>query len=376
MIEIREVKTRREQKQFVRLPLQIYRQDPAWVPPLELERLEFLDRHQHPFYRHGEATAYLALDGGHVVGRVLVSDDPLYNARHQENLGGFGMFECMNDLSTAKALLGAAEIWLAGRGRDRLRGPMDFSLNYQCGLLVDGFDTPPRILMNHNPPYYGQLIEACGLAKAKDFFAYWFTGSHDLTVEWRKRAERLAASKVVIRSANRANMIAEFRRCAPIFNEAWNRNWGASPMTDAEFEFFGKTLKHFARPELLLAAEIDGQPVGFAMTLPDINEALKPVGGRLFHWGLPIGLIRLLKGLKRIKTARLVALGILDAYRGRGIAELLILRSFQVFRELGYENAELSWTLEDNRLINRAIDAAGGKRYKTYRMYEKAVEAI
>lgn len=373
MIEVHEVKTRRDRQQFLRLPYHIYRYDPAWVPPLELERLELLDRRKHPFYRHGDATSFIATRGGQIVGRILASDDPLYNSIHGENLGGFGMFESVDDADVARCLIGAASEWLRGRGRDRLRGPMDFSLNYQCGLLVDGFDTPPRIIMNHNPPSYERLLNACGLVKAKDFYAFWFEGTHDLTKAWERRAKRLAASNVVIRAANRGNMIDEFRRCAPIFNEAWSRNWGASPMTDAEFEFFGKTLKQIAYPELLLAAEVDGKPVGFSMMLPDINEALKSVGGRLFHWGLPIGLIRLLWGIKRIKTARLVALGILDEYRRRGIAELLVLRSFEAFRRLGFENAELSWTLEDNRLINRVVEAAGGKRYKTYRMFEKSL---
>lgn len=373
MIEIREVKTRRDRQQFLRLPYRIYRLDPAWVPPLELERAEFLDRRKHPFYRHGDATAFLALRNGSVVGRILASDDPVYNATHQENLGGFGMFECVDDAQVSIRLIEAASHWARQRGRDRLRGPMDFSLNYQCGVLVDGFETPPRIIMNHNPPSYERLLKAAGLEKAKDFYAYWFQGTHDLTTVWQRRAERMATSNVVIRPATRQNMISEFRRCAPIFNAAWSRNWGASPMTEAEFEHFGNSLKLIAIPELLMSAEIDGRPVGFAMTLPDINEALRNVGGRLFRWGLPIGLIRLLLGLRKIRTARLVALGILDEYRGRGIAELLILRSFETFRKLGFENAELSWTLEDNRLINRVIDAAGGKRYKTYRIFEKSL---
>jgi GNAT superfamily N-acetyltransferase len=374
MLETCEVQTRRDRQDFVRLPYQIYRQDSAWVPPLELERLEFLDRRKHPFYLHGVATAFLVRRSGIPVGRILVSDDPNYHAVHTDNAGAFGMFEAIDDPAVAEALLLAAENWLRSHGRSLMRGPMDFSLNYQCGLLVDGFDTPPRVMMNHNPAYYAPLLESCGYQKGKDLLAYWLDMRTDLAGRWRRRVEMVSKRGIVVRSARPGKLRQEFLECAHIYNAAWKPNWSATQMTASEFDFIAKSIAQFAVPQMLLAAEIEGRPVAFSLTLPDINEAIRLAGGKLFRWGLPIGLLRLLRGLRRIKTGRLVALGILEEYRRRGIAELLILKTFDYARDqLGYTGAELSWTLEDNDAINRVCLTAGGVPYKRYRVYEKAI---
>jgi GNAT superfamily N-acetyltransferase len=374
MLEIDEVKTRHDRQDFVRLPYQIYRQDSAWVPPLELERLEFLDRKKHPFYRHATATSFLARRSGKPVGRILVSDDPNYRAIHADEAGAFGMFETIDDVEVSEALLRAAEGWLQSRGRSLIRGPMDFSLNYQCGLLVEGFDTPPRVMMNHNPAYYAPLLEYSGYRKGKDLLAYWLDMRTDLAGKWRRRAELVSKRGIVIRAARPGKVQQEFLECAHIYNAAWRPHWCATQMTAAEFGYIAKAIAPFAVPQMLLAAEIDGKPVAFSLTLPDINEAIRRAGGRLFHWGLPLGLLRLLRGMRQIKTGRLVALGILEEYRRRGIAELLILKTFDYARDkLGYTGAELSWTLEDNDAINRVCRAAGGVPYKRYRVYEKKI---
>ena len=264
--------------------------------------------------------------------------------------------------------------WLRGRGRTGMLGPMDYSTNYSCGLLVDGFNTPPRVMMNHNPPYYEELLTSWGLTKAKDLYAWWFTDNTRIEA-WRPRVERLVRrSGVKIRYMRRDDVFQEIQTCKRLYNEAWNENWGFVPMSDAEFDDMARLLKHLAVAEMLLVAEVNGEAVGFSITLPDFNEAIGPLNGRLTRFGLPIGLLRLRTNLKRIKTARLIALGVLPEFRRRGIAEMLILRTFDYGRDqLGYTGAELSWTLEDNQLINRTIEAVGGTRYKTYRMFEKAI---
>ena len=373
-LRVVEAQSRTEREDFVRLPWRIYRDDPCWVAPLLVERKAFINPQKHPFYRHGVAQPFVAYAGREVVGRIMVSDDPRFNAKNHTNLGGFGLFESIDDLDVAHRLLDAAERWLRARGRTAILGPMDYSTNYSCGLLVDGFDTPPRVMMNHNPPYYEELLTSWGLAKAKDLCAWWFADNPRIE-EWRPRVERLARrSGVTIRSMRRENVYQEIEICKVLYNESWKQNWGFVPMSDAEFDDMARLLKHLAVPEMLLVAEVAGRAVGFSITLPDFNEAIGPLNGRLTRFGLPIGLLRLRSNMKRIKTARLIALGVLPEFRRRGIAEALILRTFDYgCHQLGYTGAELSWTLEDNQLINHTIEAVGGRRYKTYRMFEKTI---
>jgi GNAT superfamily N-acetyltransferase len=370
-IDVDEVRGRRLRDAFLRLPWRIYADDPQWVPPLLMERKEFIDARKHPFLRHGATTQFVAFQRGRLAGRVLVSDDPNYNAEHSTNVGCFGMFEAVDNERVAAALLDAASGWLRARGRTEMIGPIDYSTNYACGLLIDGFDTPPRVMMNHNPPYYSRLLEAWGMAKAKDLYSWWFEDPHDMLATWKVKAERLAArGRITLRHFQVADMAAELARCKAIYNSAWERNWGFVKMTDAEFDHLAKDLRRIALPELLLFAEMDGQPVGFSMTLPDINEAIRPLNGRL----LPLGWLRLLRNQRRIKTARLLTLGVLEGYRRRGVTELLILRTLDYGKNVvRYTGAELGWTLEDNDLINRAIVAVGGTRYKTYRIYQREV---
>ncbi|HEX5443926.1 MAG TPA: hypothetical protein VFW87_08870, partial [Pirellulales bacterium] len=303
-VQIVPARSRREINLFVGMPWSLYADDPCWVPPLLIERKDFINRKRHPFYLHGAAAQFLALRAGQVVGRILVSDDPNYNREHQANLGCFGMFESIDDESVAAALIEAAADWLRARGRDTLRGPIDYSLNYNCGLLIDGFDTPPRIMMNHNPPYYARLLEACGLAKAKDMYAWWFDDNQPVMIDWRRRAERLAQrARFTVRPLRLNDLHAEIQRCKEVYNAAWERSWGFVKMTDAEFNYLAKHLKLIAMPDLLLLAEMEGRPIGFSMTLPDLNEALRPLDGRLFRWGLPLGLVRLSRARRQIQTA-------------------------------------------------------------------------
>lgn len=372
-LSIGPVVNRAERSEFLRLPWQIYRHDPHWIPPLLWERGQFIDAQRHPFYRHGRAQLFLARRGGRPVGRIMASVDPRYNTQHATSQGCFGLFESENNPATTARLVAAAADWLRAQGCQTLVGPVDYSLNYSCGLLVDGFDTPPRVMMNHNPPYYATLLEQAGLRKTKDLYSWWFDDPHNLVDNWRDRMDRLARrSKIVIRPFRLADLPAEVARCTRIYNEAWQDNWGFVPMTDAEIQHLAKELRHWAVPQMLLIAEVAGEPVGFAMSLPDFNEALRGLNGRLFSWGLPWGLARLAWNLRRVRTCRLVTLGVLPKFRRRGVAELLIYRTLVTGKaELGYAGAELGWTLEDNDLINRPIELVGSRRYKTYRIYEK-----
>ncbi|HSP45064.1 MAG TPA: GNAT family N-acetyltransferase, partial [Chthoniobacterales bacterium] len=326
-IEITKVISRGDRDAFIRFPWHIYASDPAWVPPLLLERKEFLDREKHPFFEHGTAELFLARRGGNIVGRIMASDDPTYNALHGSNIGCFGMFESVNEPEVASALFEAASSWLRGLGRDEIMGPIDYSTNYLCGLLIDGFQHPPTLLTSHNPPYYGRLIEGRGFEKAIDLYAWWFAEPQEAA----KRLRRLAAAlkkkrrEVTLRPGNLRDLAGEARRLREVYNQAWEKNWGFVPLTENEFDFMARELKPLLVPDLVWLAQIDGEPVGFILCVPDINVVLRKINGRLTTFGLPIGLARLLYYKSRLKTVRLVALGVVPKYRRHGIAEMLVL---------------------------------------------------
>ena len=373
-IEISEVHSRAERNAFIKFPWEIYRDDPAWVPPLILERKEFLDRRKHPFLEHGDAALFLARSGGKIVGRIMASDDPNYNALHQSNVGCFGLFECVNDRAVAAALLEAATNWLRAKGRSEIMGPIDYSTNYVCGLLVEGFEFPPTLLTSHNPPYYASLIEALGFVKTMDFYAWWFSEPARAVARLRRLAAALKKRhSATIRHGNLKDLRAESRRLREIYNEAWKDNWGFVPFTGNEFEFMTRELKQLVLPEFTLIAEVGDEPVGFILCLPDINFALKKINGRLTSYGLPIGLAKLLYYKRRIRAVRLIALGIKPGYRRGGIAEMLVLQIIEEAMIKRGFSGEASMTLENNHLINRFLAAIGAQRYKTYRIYRRGL---
>jgi GNAT superfamily N-acetyltransferase len=373
-IEVSEVTSRRERNAFIKFPWQIYSNDPAWVPPLIVERKTFLDRERHPFYRHGDAVLFLARKNGKVAGRIMASDDPNYNSLHQSNVGCFGLFESIDDHDVTGALLEAAAVWLRKKGRNEIMGPIDYSTNYVCGLLIDGFEFPPTILTAHNPPYYQYLIENCGFTKAKDWYAWWFADHSKAVAHLRRVATRFATRcPAIIRPANLKNIRDESRRLREIYNQAWKKNWGFVPFTEAEIEFMTRELKPLVIPGFALIAEVGDEPSGFILGLPDINVALRHIDGRLTTFGLPIGLVKLLYYKSRIRTARLIALGVIEKYRRAGVAEMLVLRIVEdTMIKRGF-TGELSLTLEDNVMINRFLEAIGAERYKTYRIYNKSI---
>jgi GNAT superfamily N-acetyltransferase len=338
-----------------------------------LDQKEFLNPRKHPFFLHGAAEKFIAYRDGVPRGRIMVSDDPRYNEEHKTNVGCFGSFESADDPEMAHALLDTAAQWLRGRGRTSIMGPIDYSTNYLCGLLVNGFNTPPRILDNHNPPYYAGLLESWGLAKAKDLFSWWFDDAKNMRAMWRDRAERISRrGSIKIREFNLRDFDNEVQRCNFVYNTAMERNWGFVSLTEAEFRYMAKRLKEMAEPKMVLLAEVDGYPVGFSITLPDLNEAARPLNGRLFNYGVPINAVRFLWRKRRVKSARMIVLDVLEKYRRRGIAEMLILKTLEFGRDVaGYTGGELGWTLEDNYLVNQTIEAVGAKKYKIYRIYDK-----
>ena len=374
-IEVKPVRSRGDLNAFIKFPWRIYANDPAWVPPLLVERKEFLNRAKHPFYQHGDAALFLAYSGGEVVGRIMASDDPSYNALHQTNAGCFGMFEAIDDQGVANALFDAAADWLRRLGRDEIMGPIDYSTNYLCGLLIDGFQFSPTILTGHNPPHYGGLIEGWGFEKAMDLYAWRLddpthaaTRLRRLATGWKKRSD------VMIRPASLAGIREEARKIREIYNQAWRNNWGFVPFTESEFEFMTRELKPILRPEFVWLAEIGGNPVGFILCVPDINEALAKINGRLTTFGLPIGLAKLLYHKSRIKRVRLVALGVLPKYRRNGIAEMLVLRTIEEAMIKRGLVGEASLILEDNQLMNRFLAAIGLEKSKTYRIYRRHLD--
>jgi GNAT superfamily N-acetyltransferase len=370
-IQISQVRSRRDLGAFIKFPWQIYRNDPAWVPPLIIERKAFLDCNKHPFYEHGDAALFLAKRDGQVIGRIMASDDPNYNALHQSNLGCFGLFESIDDVDVAAALFRAASDWLLEKGRDQITGPVDYSTNYVCGLLIDGFQHQPTLLTAHNPPYYARLLERCGFEKEIDWFAWWFDPANAPVSRLRRLVDaRARNTSAKVRPINLRDLFGESQRLAAVFNEAWKNNWGFVPFTRAEAEHMAKEMKPIIDPRMTLIAEIDNAPVAFVICVPDINVALKPVNGRLTHFGLPVGLIKLLLCRRKIRRARFVALGVLEKHRRTGIAETLVLRVLEEGARRDF-TAELSMTLEDNVLVNRFIEAMGASKYKTYRIYTK-----
>ena len=372
-IEISEVTTRRERNAFIKFPWQIYANDPAWVPPLIIERKAFLNRKGHPFYQHGDAALFLAWKNGEIVGRIMASDDPNYNSLHQSNVGCFGLFESIDDRDVATALFEAAANWLRKKGRTEIMGPIDYSTNYVCGLLIDGFQFPPTILTAHNPSYYRHLIEGYGFTKAKDWYAWWFADPAKAVAHLRRLATRFnRRCAATIRPANLRNLRDESRRLREIYNRAWERNWGFVPFTEAEIEFMTNELKPLLVPGFAWIAEMGSQPAGFILALPDINVVLRNLDGRLTRFGLPIGLIKLLSCKKRIYKGRLIALGVVEEYRRYGIAEMLVLRVIEETMIKRGITGEMSMTLEDNFMINRFLEAIGAQRYKTYRIYSKS----
>lgn len=373
-VQVTPVRGAADRMAFIRLPYALYRDDPNWVPPLEMERKDFLDPKKNPFFDYAEVELFLARRGAEVVGRVAAIKNPRHMEVHGTQEGFFGLFECVNDAGVARGLLDAASAWLKARGIDRVLGPANFSSNQDWGLLVEGYDTPPALMMPYNPAYYLGLLETCGFTKAKDLWAWELSASAAPPEKVARIAEKIRQRDgITVRPVSLKDFPAEIARIKEIYNSAWEKNWGFIPMTEREFDHMAKEMKAIVRPELVLIAEVKGEPVAFSMTLPDANEAFKAANGRLTTFGLPIGLVKLVLASRRLKRLRLLTLGIKEGFRRRGLDAILYLDTLRTAKALGYTGGEISWTLEDNHLVNRAIESMGGQHSKTYRVFQRPV---
>jgi len=370
-LEVRPVRSRRELRRFVALPRRLHRDEPCWIPPLASERRRFLDRGRNPFFEHAEAEYLLAWRAGRVVGRISAHVDFRLNQLRGSAWGLFGFFECEPDAQAARALLAAAEDWLRRRACERMVGPMDFTLNHEAGLLVEGHDRPPQILEPWHPPHYAGLLEGHGLSKAMDLLKW------ELDVSDRSRiqpaiielAERLEPEHGIrIRHFRRRDLAAETRRFLDVYNTAWERSWGFVPLTEAEIEDYAHRLRRLLDPNWVMVAEnSDGDTVGAALTLPDYNQVLRRVGGRL----LPLGWARALVARRRIDAVRVFALGVRPEYQHTGVAAALYVEHFDMAARTRQRGGEMGWVLETNTAMNRAMEGLGGRLVKRHRVYEK-----
>lgn len=371
MIRVEPVRSKRERREFVELPFRLYKGDPNWVPPLRRDVYELIDPARHPFHRHATVELFIARRGTEVVGRIAAVRNELHLDRYQDGTGFFGLFECEHNPAVSHALFGAAASWLRARGIENMRGPASFSLNEEAGLLVDGFDGPPVIMMAYNPPWYEELILAEGFRKSKDLVAYYLANAVP-TERMLRLADALRERfRVKIRTLDKSRFWEDVALVRRVYNEAWKDNWGHIPMTEEELTHMAKQLKPVVEPGLVVFAEIDGELAGFGLALPDFNVALRHMNGRL----LPIGWAKALWHQRKITTARIIILGVLDRFRRSGVAELMELEMLKNGPARGIVNAEFSWILEDNTMMRAPLEKLGARVYRTYRMYDMPVGA-
>lgn len=365
---VREVVSRQDKDRFIRFPWKIYRKDPVWVPPLILERREFLDARKNPFFEHAEVRLFMAFDHGAELGRIAGIVNRTHVQTHGEKAGFFGLFECVEDQAAASALFTTAADFLRSRGMEIMRGPENMCVNDDIGLLIQGFETPPMVMMPYNPPYYSRLVEGWGFTKAMDLYAYYGEAPDGSIPERVAKGVEISRRRYNygVRPVRMTDFDAEARRIQTVYNAAWQENWGALPMTDREFEHLAKNLKQVLDPDLCLIAEVGGEVAGFSLALPDINQALRRMNGRLF----PFGLLKLLYYRRKIDAARIITMGIVKKFRGMGIDYCFYLETYRRALAKGIWKGEMSWVLENNTIMNGILDKLGFRIYKVYRLYD------
>jgi len=366
---VRPVQTAADLNRFIAFPYRLFRGDPYWVPPLRMDVKALLSKKKNPFFQHAEAEYFLARRDGQVVGRIAAILNRAHNDFHGDSAGFFGFFDAVDQQAVANALFDAAAAWLKPRGLSVMRGPASFSTNDECGLLVDGFDTPPTLLNPHNPPYYVRLMEGAGFAKAKDL--HQFQSVNPTMPERLVQGARLITQrkKITLRKLDMKHFNREVERIKQVYNAAWEKNWGFIPMTDAEIDHLAKQLKPVVVPDLVVFAEREGRLIGFAAALPDLNVALKRnPSGRLFP-----GIVKVLWAARKITRIRILLLGLLKEYRMTGADALMYHWIWEKGYALGYRWAEAGWILDDNTMMNNALQRMGFVRYKTLRLYDRAV---
>lgn len=375
-VSIEEVLNASQREEFARFPIDHYTGDENFVPPIVAERRDFIDVTVNPFFQHARGAFFLARRHGKVVGRIAAVNDARYNHFHDTDVGFFGMFETQNDPGIAAALFEAAGKWIRSTGPKAMMGPLNLSFHHDIGLLIDGFDRPPSMMMPYNPRYYARLFEANGFQKSKDLWSYELLGNDPLPDKVVRFAERVrTAGGITIRRIDLRDEAGERRRIKSIYDSMLKPGWGFAPISEAEFESAVSRIRPLIalRPELCLVAESAGEAVGFGITVPDTNIAQKATGGYLSRFGLPVGLAKMLWAARKIDRLRVLLFGIKQGWRRRGIDALLAVETMTQARKLGYVAGELGWTVEDDKLINRTIQATGARRIKTYRIYQREI---
>jgi hypothetical protein len=377
-VRIVPVMTRDDLREFAKFPWRVYQNDPNWVPPIFMDQLTLLDPEKHPFWEHAELQLFLAVRGEQTVGRISAHINHLHNEVFEDKVGFFGFFESIDDDGVAQALLDAASTWLRERDYEAIRGPENPSQNEEVGLLVDGFDKPPVILMTYNPQYYPGLLERAGFEKAQDLYAWdILTSIFDLDVQKLPRKFLRVAEKaqkrgdLVVRNIDMKRFDEEVELVKKVYNEAWEQNWGFVPLTDHEIDHFAQEMKMIIDPSLVHFAFVDGKPVGVSLGLPDVYQAMLKARPQPNVWSLPLTLLKFLSHRRRVNGMRLWALGVVPEYRVMGIDAVFVVETARKAFAKGYQRCEMSWILESNDMMNRIIERIGGQVYKTYRIYEK-----
>ena len=370
-ITIRKVESKKDFDQFVKFPWKIYKDDPNWVPPLLYDVKKLLNKKKNPFFEHAEMEMFLAEKNGELAGRIAAVKNDLHNKEHNDKVGFFGFFECINNQEVADKLFSAAEQWLKEKGFTDMRGPTNPSVNDIYGMLLEGFDDQPRLLMPYNPEYYLALCENYGLSKIKDLHAYKISKEKMEKNDKIKRVADIALkrSNATVRPLNMKDFDNELARVKYVYNKAWEPNWGFVPLTDKEIDALAEDLKPLVDPSIVLFCEIEGKTVGFALVMPDFNYVFKKMNGRL----LPFNFIKLFTMRKKIPWARIIILGIIPEFQKKGLDAALYHEVLQRAAKRNIFLGEASWILEDNEMMTRGAKTMNGELYKKYRVYQKSI---
>jgi GNAT superfamily N-acetyltransferase len=368
-LQVTPVRTRAEKRQFLQLPWKLHRLDPNWIPPLRQNQAELVGYKKHPFHEDADVETFIARKGSEVVGRIAAIVDHAHNRYYDEKRGFFGFFESIDAPEVAQSLFQSANTWLREQGMTVVRGPVNPSMNYECGLLIEGFDSPPTFMMTYNPEYYARLIEEQGFEKSQDLYAFW--GHVDMLEELDKKLKFVATEAarrfgVDVRRMDTSRFHQEVRTFLDIYNRSLPGQWGFVPLSDGELEHMAKGLKHLIVPEMTSISEVDGEPMGVVFGLLDFNPRIKQIDGRLF----PFGFLKLLRKKREIKKIRLISTNVLPQYQGWGVGLVLTNRLLGDVLEWGIQEAEFSWVLESNKLSRGTLERGGAKRVKTYRLYD------
>ncbi|MFH1825481.1 MAG: hypothetical protein ABH873_09720 [Candidatus Firestonebacteria bacterium] len=366
-VTVKPVRSDKELKDFIDLPWKVYKDFPHWIPPLKKEVKEMLDAKIYPFWQHAERELFVAYQGDEPVGRISAIIDENHNKFQEEKAGFFGFFECWPDYNVAEKLFAVAKEWCQKKGASFLRGPASPSLNDECGFLLEGFDEDPAIMMPYTPPYYLEFSEKFGFKKIKDLYAFLKTAETGIPERIEKMMKRISRnSNIKVRKFDIKNFDRDVQIIKDVYNSAWEKNWGFVPMTSAEFDLSAKKMRDFFDPRLILIAEVNGEVAGVTITLPNINEVLKKINGKLG----PIEIMKFLYYKRKIKGCRTLVGGVKKEHRTTGVIAVLFYENGIRAIEAGYKWCELGWNLEDNDLINRFDVEVGGVLYKKYRLYQ------